>query len=557
MKFMKKISAALLTLCLVIPCFSMVANAADGKISFSDPQTKVGDMVEVKCAVRTTSGTLGNVKVDLSYDSSALRFESGDGVEKTGDGALTCTGDGGSSEQIFMLNFQALKEGSTQVTISGSTIADTNGTTLSLDSGNSTVTIGAGDPSKIKEETDSNTQTSAEDVQVEVDGTTYTLTGNFSDADIPDGYERTEVELEGQNRQMVVNETSGVTLGYLVGGDTADFFYFNTENATFSPYEELRISDTASIVLLSDTSQVNLPETYKEAEYSIDGKTFPVWQESGEEDFYVLYAINSSTGETGYYKYDVAENTYQRFVPVDDTEEKDEPKGLLKKIQDFIETYIQKIVLFGGLGAIAILLLIIILAIKLHNRNVELDELYDEYGIDEEEEPEERPAKKGFGFGKNKKDEFEDDFEDEFEDDYEDDFEDEFEDDFENDFVTEEIGFGSSDEEYIDEDFPTEDFGFFADENFDTDGVGYIDEDFPTEEIDLGYEEDFSAAQNDYDNGDFLDDVDTDEFVVYGGQSRTEELTIDDLDELLGNQSKKKEEQNPDATFKMDFIDLD
>ena len=33
MKLMKKISAILLTLCLCIPCFSMVAHAADGKIS--------------------------------------------------------------------------------------------------------------------------------------------------------------------------------------------------------------------------------------------------------------------------------------------------------------------------------------------------------------------------------------------------------------------------------------------------------------------------------------------------------------------------------------------
>ena len=39
MKLMKKISAILLTLCLCIPCFSLVAHAADGKISFTDPET--------------------------------------------------------------------------------------------------------------------------------------------------------------------------------------------------------------------------------------------------------------------------------------------------------------------------------------------------------------------------------------------------------------------------------------------------------------------------------------------------------------------------------------
>ena len=105
------------------------------------------------------------------------------------------------------------------------------------------------------------------------------------------------------------------------------------------------------------------------------------------------------------------------------------------------------IVLVGGLGGIIILVVLIVLGVKLHNRNAELDELYDEYGIDEEEDEPEEPVKekKGGLFGKRKKDEDEfeayeessfdeDDFEDDFEDDYEDEYEDDFEDDFDDDF---------------------------------------------------------------------------------------------------------------------------
>ena len=150
MKIRKKISSVILALCLLVPCFSMVAIAADGKISFSDPSTKVGDMVEVKCAVRSTGGSLGNVEVQLSYDSEALSFDSGDGAESEEDGSVTLAGNGGSSEQVFMLKFQALKEGSTQITISGATIASASGSELTLDQGNSTVKIAAGDPSKIQ-----------------------------------------------------------------------------------------------------------------------------------------------------------------------------------------------------------------------------------------------------------------------------------------------------------------------------------------------------------------------------------------------------------------------
>lgn len=45
MKIIKKIGIMFMSLCLCIPCFSLVAHAEDGRISFTDPQTAVGEMV--------------------------------------------------------------------------------------------------------------------------------------------------------------------------------------------------------------------------------------------------------------------------------------------------------------------------------------------------------------------------------------------------------------------------------------------------------------------------------------------------------------------------------
>ena len=192
MRLAKRISGVLLALCLAVPCFSMVVNAADGKISFSDPETKVGDIVEVKCAVRSTGGSLGDVEVQLSYDSESLSFDSGDGAESDEDGSVTCTSNGGSAEQIFMLKFQALKEGSTQITVAGATITSGEGNELSLEEGNSTIKIAEGDPSKIKEKEEDgekgSSSASADDIQVEVGGVAYILTDKFPEGDIPAGY---------------------------------------------------------------------------------------------------------------------------------------------------------------------------------------------------------------------------------------------------------------------------------------------------------------------------------------------------------------------------------
>jgi len=290
MKLMKKISAIVLSLCLCIPCFSLVAHAADGKISFTDPETAVGEMVDVKCVLRSSDGDMGKVEVQLAFDSEYLSFQSGDGVE-AGDGSLTYKGDGGSSEISFTVKFQALKEGETQITVNSASVASDEGGSLTLTEGKSTVKIAEGDPSKIVQT--ETTSTGAGDKEVEVNGEKYTLTDAFADADIPAGYSKTTVSLDGEDRQMVTNEEGTVTLGYLKDAEgTGDFFLYNTEDATFSPYEEISISDTTSIIVLSDTSKVKLPKQYKEAKLTLNEKEFPVWQDSTKEDTYIIYAID-------------------------------------------------------------------------------------------------------------------------------------------------------------------------------------------------------------------------------------------------------------------------
>lgn len=204
---------------LSLSSISITAYAADGSISFTDPETAVGDMVEVKCAVRSGAGDIGSINISLSYDSASLRFESGDGVTG-GDGVLTYSGNGDSASEVsFTMTFQALTEGSAKVSISEAAVESSYGGTLSMDEGDSTVTIGPGDPSKIMTEEpkeDDNTAPAASDMQVVVNGETYSLSDKFTDADIPSGYTKTTVSLEGQNRQMLTNASGAVHLGYLI-----------------------------------------------------------------------------------------------------------------------------------------------------------------------------------------------------------------------------------------------------------------------------------------------------------------------------------------------------
>lgn len=529
MKLMKKISAVLLSLCLLVPCFSMLVSAADGRISFTDPSTAVGEYVEVKCVLRSTSGDMGDVEVELTYDEEYLRFDSGDGIEENGDGMLTCSGTADAAEVTFVAKFQALQEGTTKVEISGSTVADVNGASLTLDQGSSAVTIAEGDPSLIEE--GDTAAPAAEDLQVDVDGVIYTLTDDFADADIPNGYARTQRTLDGAERQMVENDNGSVCLGYMIDAEgVGAFFLYNEENATFSPYAEISISDTTSIIVLNDASQVSLPDNYQEAKLSLNEKEFPVWQDTENEGMYVIYAMNSN-GETGFYQYDSAEGTYQRFTPAaaDTAEEETDASSILGKIQKFIEGHMSLVILVVGLGGILGLLILIILAVKLHNRNAELDELYDEYGIDleEEEEEEVKPSKKELKKAekaakkeakkeakKARKQEAEEDFE-------------------EADFEEAEADFEEADFEEAEESFEEADF-----------------EEADFEEAD--FEDDFADFRE---AGSISKQQMEEEFAGY---TERMDFTIDDLDDLLEEKSEKKHGHiEDDDTFKIDFIDLD
>ncbi len=525
MKFMKKISAILLSLCLCMPCFSMVAHAANGRISFTDPETAVGEMVEVKCVLRSTSGSMGNIEVELSYDSSALRFDSGSGVSDNGSGSLTCTSTGGSAEVSFVMQFQALTEGDTSITVSSATVADANGNALTFDQGSSAVKIAAGDPSKITEG-GTDASGSAGDVAVEVNGVSYTLTDNFADTDIPSGYTRTQVSLDGEEHQMVTNASGNVKLGYLTDADgTGDFFLYEEEDAQFALYEEISISDSASIIVLSDTDEVNLPDTYQEAKLTLNDKEFPVWQDTEHEGYYIIYAMNNN-GEKGYYRYDSAENTYQRFeeAHTDKTEEKKtDTSSFLGKLQSFVENHASLVVLAIGIMGILGLLILIILAVKLRHRNSELDDLYDEYGIDMDEEP--LPAKKNKKKDKKskKRQRYEDDFEDDFEEDgFEDDFEEAYEDEYEDEY-----------------------------------------EDTYEDEYEDTYEDEYEEAYDDFEEAEYEEAYDValeDDFEedIFAGYETRSEIMIDDLDALLGERTSEKQgHMETDDTFKVDFIDLD
>lgn len=409
MKLVRKIATLLLAICLVVPCFSMVSHAAN-RIMFEDPSTAVGQTLQLKGVVQTDSA-MEDRKVVMTYDTSVLKFVSGDDVTETASGQLTydAKGEVGGQRVEFVMSFEVLKEGTTQVQVESYTVYNTSDQKLTCEKGYSTITIAAGEAPAPAEE-----PIAAAGAIVEVNGETYTFSDSFEAADIPEGFEESTLEYAGTNYKVVVQAETGLYLGYLVNGSgEGKFFLYVEENATFAPFEQIKISDSTVITLLSNVEDIVFPESYKKTGVEVKGVVFPAWQSTENTDVRVFYAMNNR-GEKSLYQYDTVEDTYQRFE-MPEVEEEKEADTIVAKFSELLGENLNTVVLAIGIGFILLLILVIVLSVKLYNRNAELDELYDEYGIDllDDEETEKKATRI---IKLDEEDEF-DDVEEELEDD--------------------------------------------------------------------------------------------------------------------------------------------
>ena len=230
------------------------------------------------------------------------------------------------------------------------------------------------------------------------------------------------------------------------------------------------------------------------------------------DNFYVVYASDDE-GKSGFYLYDAQDNTYQRAYDVEAQEEvstEQKSESTLAKISNFVFDNFIWIFVGAACSLVILLIILITLAVKLRHRNLELDDLYDEYGIDLEEIPE-KPSKKDSKKQKGSKKKKAKKQPDPSDDDYLYDDEDDYEDD--------------------------DEYGNDTSDNYFDDGQDDL------ADLRESFEENEKKSQKNYDDyyndDDFEDDEDDDDDEYY-------ESDDDDL----------KKSVNSD-TFEMDFIDFD
>lgn len=568
MRKIKKLVVTFLAICLMCPGLSVITEAATAELRFADPSTTVGAEVEVKTKLSSVS-SLQSMEATLTYDKSELKFISGDNATaKDGTIKISWTGTGTTAE--FNLKFQALKEGTSNIEVSSATGTATDGSTLEITQGSSAVTIGAGDPSLIKDDTEDQSEDSkttvADGPVVKVNGKKYVVGNEFSEELIPDGFKKGEMTFEGSKYTVITQEASGINAMYLTeksSGDS-DFFLYNSDDGSFSPFEEVEIAKDRYIIPLMNDGKLKLSSRYQKTTLTLNGKEFDTWQDTKDAEYYIVYALNSD-GEKTTYRYDTTDGTYQKYSPESQgttSGNKNNGKGLWGKILNFVEEFLDIVVIIAIALFLLVLLMFIVTAIKLRHRDLELDDLYDEYGIDmdeeeavlkekKKEEKKEEKAKKASKKVKKKPEKKYYD-EDEFEGyDDEDDFDDE------DPWITENIAKAM--------DTSNMKSKKSSKKKKPSQGVRALDETGPAirkpvKKINLEDTNDFEAFtpldEEAFDNfeGYYSED---DDYDLFGAGCDDDDLFDATADLLSNHPEKRRSHAEMDDTFKMDVIDLD
>lgn len=580
MKKVKKIIVSFLLMCMLCVGMTCVASATTAEFRFSDPQTSVGAEVEVTAKV-SSARALNTIQATLSYDKTKLRFISGDDATG-GDGTITISrnDENAGTSMEFNLTFQALDEGTTSIEVAKVDGIDNNGVALEVTSGSSSVSISEGDKSLIQEE---DTGSVADGTEVKVGKTKYIVTDDFSDTIIPDGFVRDTLKFEGTDHQIIKQESSGALAMYLTpekGGD-ADFYLYDSDTGSFSQLEVIEVAKGRYIIPLSDDGKLSLPDQYQKATLTLNGKEFDTWQDTNDAEYYIVYAMNSD-GEKTTYRYDTTDGTYQKYTPsvgsASSGTTTNNGKGIWGKILNFVESFLDIVVIIAFVLFVVLLIAVIVTSVKLHYRDLELDDLYDEYGIDMDEEEEEKKiqkkaakkadkakkkAKKSSKKPVSAKESSRYDYdEDEFED-YEDDFDDE------DPWVTENIAKAMERKPAKKQPAKQKKSARHTEperEKRVSKGVHSLDETGPAirkpvKKINLEDTNDFEAFapldEEEFDNfeGYYSED---DDYDMFGEDSYDDEDLFDATSDLLSNHpEKRKSHAEMDDTFKMDVIDLD
>lgn len=145
-------------------------------------------------------------------------------------------------------------------------------------------------------------------IEVEINKEKYRVVKNKELIGTKDGYNETTIKIKDFDIPALYNEVTNVTLiGLKDKEGNIQLFSYDSSNGEYSEYKEFKFD------LMQLYIHENKKSKYKKVNIKINDIDVIAYELDGIKDYYLLYATNTSTGYTGYYMYDVKENSVQRY----------------------------------------------------------------------------------------------------------------------------------------------------------------------------------------------------------------------------------------------------
>lgn len=228
---------------------------------------------------------------------------------------------------------------------------------------------------------------------ITVDNAEYKIVSANDEHPLPDGYTPTEYDYNGTKVSAGVGIDTGVTIVYLESTDgkgESGYYVYDSVRKTFSQFVEVSQPQFTYCILAIDEASMELPEGYDVGRTVINGKEVDALLD--RTDNYALFYGVSSTGETGWFRYNVNDGTIQGYAGYNMADEQvintNTKTADSDKAFNTVSSYIFVILAVLAVVIIALIVVVIALSIKLSKSKkafVGAMDGYEDEDIDEED----------------------------------------------------------------------------------------------------------------------------------------------------------------------------
>ncbi|MGN0341495.1 MAG: cadherin-like beta sandwich domain-containing protein [Roseburia sp.] len=223
------------------------------------------------------------------------------------------------------------------------------------------------------------------------DESDYVISDDFTQEQIPEDFTQVTVTYQGEEHNGLLCSYADITLVYMTNGEEEGaFFIYDAASEDTYPFIRLS-SENSSVILLRQAAPT---EEYAPADIVFGDMTFNSAYQLAQGDFYQVYGVNNS-GVAGWYQYDAAEGTYQRYTVVDTVEETtgSESEYLQQALGDLNDKYTARknrdMKIIAVLIVVCVILLFVILNLLLRGRRrnqEESDDFFDDEDVEKLDE---------------------------------------------------------------------------------------------------------------------------------------------------------------------------